>query len=96
MIEPNYVLDLSVWYNRQLSLGVVVFPDYQDTLYRNLIDKLRERFYSAAEFSQFVCRGTLLRFNPISQLIELGIRRLFRRKLHSVWDTEIFWYQSCT
>ena len=95
MIEPNYVLDLSAWYNRQLSLGVVVSRDDQDTFsYQNLIDELRERFHSAAESSQFVCRGTLLRFNPFSQLIEFGIRRLFRRELLSGWDTEIFCYQS--
>ena len=93
MIEPNYVLDLSAWYNRQLSLGVIVSPDDQDTFsYRNLIEELRERFYS----SQFVCRGTLLRFNLLSQLIEFGIRLLFLRELLSGWDTEIFWYQSFT
>ena len=95
MVEPNYVLDLSAWYNCQLSLGVVVYPDDQDTfLYRNLIEELRERFQSAAESSQFVCRGTLLGLNPISQLIEFAIRLLFLRELLSGWDTEIFWYKS--
>ena len=97
MIEPNYVLDLSAWYNRQLSLGVVVSADDQDTFsYRNLIEELRERFHSAAESSQFVCRGTSLRFDPLSQPIEFGIRLLFLRELLSGWDTEIFWYQSFT
>ena len=61
MIEPNYVLDLSAWYNCQLSLGVVVSPGDQDTfLYRNLIEELREKIHSAAESSQFLCRKTLL------------------------------------
>ena len=97
MIEPNYVLDLSAGYNGQLPLGVIVSPDDQDTFsYRNLIEELRERFHSTAESSQFVCRGTLLRFDPLSQLIEFGISLLFLRELLSGWVTEIFWYQSFT
>ena len=77
MIELNYVIDLSACCNGQLSFGVVVSPDDKDTSFRNLIEPLRVKFYSAATSSNFICPGTLFEFHPIAQLIEFGIRCLF-------------------
>ena len=70
MIKSNDVLHLAAGDDGEFSLGVIETLDHENLISnRNLIGELRQGLHSTAQGRQLVCRGSVLRIDPLSKLL---------------------------
>ena len=90
MIESDNSLGERAWNQNELSVGVIrAFENEYEVVKRNLVEQFRETLHVATQGSNLFGKMALLLVYPLTELLEISVRRLGGSELLDSWNVKI-------